>query len=196
MLSNDRNEHEPRTAISRRCFLLLAAAGAASAALPAGVEARQDLRRPGEPARRLSFLHMHTQERLQVVYRSNGRYDRHALEKINYLLRDHRTGEVRPIDTELLELLYALRKRLGTIQPFQVFSGYRSAQTNRQLRSEGRGVARKSMHLVGKAVDIRVPGRNLAMLRDAALEQQAGGVGYYPRGVGFVHVDVGRVRSW
>jgi uncharacterized protein YcbK (DUF882 family) len=114
---------------------------------------------------------------------------------INHILRDHRTGEIKPIDPDLLDLLHALRTRLGTQRPFHVISGYRSPCTNEQLRSRSRGVARKSMHLFGKAVDIRIPGHDLADLRQAALAEQAGGVGYYPR-PGFVHVDVGRVRFW
>jgi len=130
-----------------------------------------------------------------VAYRRGGRYDRRALQAIDHILRDHRTGEVLPMDTGLLDLLHTLRKKLNTDEPFHVISGYRSLRTNDMLRARGRGVSRGSMHLVGKAVDIRVPGCRLAALRDAALAEKAGGVGFYP-GPDFVHVDVGRVRHW
>jgi len=179
--------------LSRRRFLMWAAAGTASIALPS--RAPGYVLRPEEPAQTLSFFHTHTEESLQVVYRSGGRYDWQALREINHILRDHRTGEIKPIDTGLLDLLYALRKKLNTGQPFHIVSGYRSPRTNEQLRSRGRGVARNSMHLFGKAVDIYVPGYELADLHEAALAERAGGVGYYP-GPGFVHVDVGRVRFW
>jgi len=180
--------------LSRRDFLLWGAAGAASLALPA--RARAVPRRPREePPGTLAFYNTHTGEHLRVAYRNGNRYDRQALKAIDHVLRDHRTGETRPIDTDLLDLLHTLHRKLGAREPFHVISGYRSPRTNEMLRARGRGVARRSMHLVGKAVDIRIPGCPLTLLRDAALAEQAGGVGTYP-GPGFVHVDVGPVRRW
>jgi uncharacterized protein YcbK (DUF882 family) len=145
--------------------------------------------------KRLSFLNTHTDEKLSTVYWESGEYLPSAIEDINYILRDHRTDEVLPIDPDLLDLLHALRVRLRTRQPFYVISGYRSRQTNALLSSQSDGVARNSLHVLGKAIDIRVPGRRLPELRKAALSLKRGGVGYYPR-YDFIHVDVGRVRSW
>ena len=118
-----------------------------------------------------------------------------ALADINNILRDHRTGEVRSIDTRLLDLLDAICKRLQSHQPFHIISGYRSAATNALLRKRGKGVARRSLHLEGKAVDIRLPGCDLSLLCHAAMSLKQGGVGYYRRSK-FVHIDVGRVRYW
>jgi uncharacterized protein YcbK (DUF882 family) len=106
-----------------------------------------------------------------------------------------RTGEVKAIDTRLLDLAHDLGERLGDRGPFHVISGYRSPQTNALLRASGHGVARNSLHLKGEALDIRLPGTNLPVLRRAALDLKGGGVGYYP-GQDFVHIDVGRVRYW
>ena len=193
-MPNDRTRDETDPALDRRLFLLWASVGTLSATLPGRALAHTG-RKPEDLARTLSFFHMHTHEHLEVVYRSAGRYDPRALERIDHILRDHRTGEVKPIDKDLLELLYNLCRRLDTEEPFHVISGYRSPKTNERLRAQGRGVASTSLHLQGKAVDILVPGCDLAVLRDAAMEAQAGGVGYYPV-PGFVHVDVGPIRSW
>lgn len=146
-------------------------------------------------SRALSLRHRHTDESLNVVYYENGRYIGGALREISYLLRDFRTDEVKPIDRELLDLLYALRLRLETNQPFEVYSAYRSPQTNAQLRREGVGVAANSMHMYGKAIDISVPNVDNRTLARAAWTLQRGGVGSYRRSR-FVHVDVGEVRSW
>jgi uncharacterized protein YcbK (DUF882 family) len=108
---------------------------------------------------------------------------------------DHRTGTAHRIDPRLLDLLAALRARLGTAEPFEVISGYRSPASNAWLRAATTGVARDSLHVRGMAIDVRVPGRPLADVRAAGLALGGGGVGYYP-GSGFVHLDVGRVRTW
>jgi uncharacterized protein YcbK (DUF882 family) len=145
--------------------------------------------------RRLSFRSLHTGETLDRVYWTEGRYIPEALADIDYTLRDFRNGEVHRIDPALLDLLVRLRARLGTDAPFEVISGYRSPQTNAMLAAASEGVARHSLHLEGMAIDIRVPGRSLATLHQAALDLAGGGVGYYPAS-DFVHVDVGRVRHW
>jgi uncharacterized protein YcbK (DUF882 family) len=111
------------------------------------------------------------------------------------VLRDHRTDEVAEMDPRLLDLLFNLQGKLGASTPFHVISGYRSPRSNAMLVAKGGGVAKKSLHMQGKAIDIRLPGRELADLRKAALGLKAGGVGYYPKS-DFVHVDVGRVRHW
>lgn len=148
-------------------------------------------------ARELSFENIHTGERLKVEYWANGQYLPDALTEVNRLLRDFRTGQIHPIAPDLLDLLAHLRARLDTTEPVNVISGFRSPATNAMLRAEHEhsGVASKSLHMQGMAIDIRIPGRELADLHVAALAAKIGGVGYYPRSE-FVHVDVGRVRSW
>lgn len=148
-------------------------------------------------ARELSFDNIHTGEKLKVEYWANGQYLPDALVEVNRVLRDFRTGQVHPIDPQLLDLLAHLRNRLETTQPVNVISGFRSPGTNAMLRAEHEhsGVASKSLHMQGMAIDIRIPGRELADLHTVALAERRGGVGFYPQS-DFVHVDVGRVRSW
>jgi len=178
--------------LSRRRFLRISAIAAAQLVVPAVALARTtvQLRR-----RSLNFHALHTGESLKTTYWENGHYIPEELDRVNYILRDFRVNEVKPIDPALLDLLTRIQHRLSTSEPFQVISGYRSAVTNAMLHANSEGVAVHSLHLEGKAIDICVPGRSLAQLRGAALAQQAGGVGYYPR-TGFVHVDTGRVRFW
>jgi uncharacterized protein YcbK (DUF882 family) len=132
---------------------------------------------------------------LKTVYWQGGGYIPSSLAEINHVLRDHRTGDKHEIDPRLLDLLCDLRLRLDSRESFQIISGYRSPATNSMLHAKSDGVATRSLHLDGKAVDIRIPGRELSLLRKTALAMKAGGVGYYPSS-NFVHVDVGRVRSW
>ena len=145
--------------------------------------------------RSLWFYNTHTKETLKTVYWIDGQYMPSALESINYILRDHRTNEIMPIDTDLLDLLHEISEKVEAREPFHIISGYRSPESNKLLRKNGNGVAKKSLHLQGKAVDIRLPGCSLPLLRETAMELKAGGVGYYPRS-NFIHVDVGRVRYW
>lgn len=145
--------------------------------------------------RSLSLNSLHTGESLKTVYWSRGKYISEALVDINYILRDHRTGEIESIDKRLLDLLYAIAKRLGTKDSFKIVSGYRSPSTNALLRKRSSGVAKCSLHQKGKAADIRVTSCELSSLRNAALALKGGGVGYYPSS-NFVHIDVGRVRYW
>ncbi len=145
--------------------------------------------------RSLSFYNTHTGERFESVYWSEGYYLPGSLQEINHILRDFRTGEVREIDHSLLDLLHTLKTTTGTGEPFHIISGYRSAATNAMLRSHSDGVAAHSLHLQGKAIDIRLPRIGLRELRDLAARLGRGGVGYYPAS-DFVHVDVGRPRIW
>lgn len=147
------------------------------------------------PARELRFEHLHTGERLAVAYFDGGGYVAQGLAAVNRLLRDFRTGDVAPIDPALLDVLHALAGATGSTQPFQVISAYRSPATNESLRRRSDGVAAGSLHLSGRAIDVRLGGVALADLRAAALALRRGGVGFYPRS-GFVHVDTGRVRAW
>ena len=147
-------------------------------------------------ARRLSFNHLHTRERTALVYAVGSDFLPPALTHLNHFLRDHYTGEVGQMDPELYNVLHRVRRELGTDLPFHVISGYRSPATNETLRTtRGGGVARRSLHMDGKAIDVRLPGVALADLRDAAIALKAGGVGFYPR-EDFVHIDTGHVRSW
>ena len=182
---------DPAFRAGRRAVLRTAALGLAALAVPLPALAA---RSPG--VRTLSFHHLHTGERRAVTYFEAGRYERDALAEIARLLRDFRTGEVHPIDRRLLDLLHGLRQDLGLRAPFEVISGFRSPRTNAALaRASHGGVAVRSLHMFGQAIDVRVPGLALARLRSAGLARRGGGVGYYPED-GFVHLDVGRVRQW
>jgi len=169
--------------------------GGAASTIVAGVPGRLlAAERPAE-ARRLRFDNLHTGETLDAVYWEKGTYVPDALEAINVVLRDFRTGDVHPIAPKLLDLLVTLRGTVGTGKPFEVISGYRSPRTNAMLASESAGVAHSSLHMQGMAIDIRLADVALSHLHDAALKLASGGVGYYPQS-DFVHVDVGRVRRW
>ncbi|MEW6100338.1 MAG: YcbK family protein [Pseudomonadota bacterium] len=174
---------------TRRRFLLQAGACAAAAALPLAARARADA------PRALQFLHLHTGERLSVEYFDAGRYLPDALEAVNRLLRDFRTDDVHPIDPELLDVLHRVATLTGTQRPFEIISGYRSPRTNAALRERSDGVATRSLHMDGRAIDVRLGDVALPQLRAAALALRAGGVGYYPAS-NFVHLDTGRVRFW
>jgi uncharacterized protein YcbK (DUF882 family) len=151
---------------------------------------------PRLPAKRsLAFHNLHTGESLDVVYWAEGRYLPDAAQSVEYLLRDFHNDKVHTIDPALLDLLGTLRDRLNTRAPYLVLSGYRSPETNAMLHRMSEGVATNSLHLEGRAIDLRVPDRTLADVHRAALAMNAGGVGYYPRS-DFVHIDVGRVRQW
>lgn len=148
-----------------------------------------------EPERSLSLRNLHTGEKLRATFWAQGDYIGEELRAVNRVLRDHRSGDVHPMDPKLLDLLYLLQQSVAVKGSFHIISGYRSPATNQKLRANSSGVAKKSLHMQGKAIDIRLPGCELKHLRDAALALKAGGVGYYP-GSNFIHVDTGRVRSW
>jgi uncharacterized protein YcbK (DUF882 family) len=148
------------------------------------------------PQRRaLSFFNSHTEESLKTIYCEHGRYLPVSLDGVNYILRDHRTGEVKPIDPRILDLLFRIRMKIKTQDSFHIISGYRSPKTNALLRKNGRGVAKRSFHMLGKAVDVRLPNVSVSFLRDIAAELGGGGVGYYPRS-NFIHLDLGPIRYW
>lgn len=177
----------------RRRFIRAGLAAAAGLLLPSGVLAAVNRSFPQKKV--LAFHHMHTGEDIEVPYWAEGLYIPENLAHIDYILRDHRTGEIRPIDPRLLDLLHVIASKLKSRGPFQVFSGYRSESTNTLLRRRGSRVAKNSLHILGMAIDIRLPDRSVASLRNAAVSLQAGGVGFYPRSR-FVHLDVGPVRTW
>lgn len=185
-----------KSTCSRRAFLAMGGIATLGALVPAGLHA--SARPPRTADQVLSFFNTHTGERLRAAYYCDGIYQSHALAQINHILRDFRRNEVKPIDVKLLDLLHELGGVLHTDEPFHVISGYRSPATNSRLRAQGgahTGVATQSLHMVGKAIDIRIPGVRLDRLRGAARALKLGGVGYYPAS-DFVHVDTGRVREW
>ncbi len=185
--------HPDGLTLSRRQFLRLGTVFTAGLALPGPLFAALTSENPLE--RRLIFYNTHTRENLDVCYARGSAYRLDALNAVNTILRDHRTNEVSPIDTRLLDLLYAIRAQAGPDACLHIISGYRSPRTNQMLRKRSRGVARKSLHMQGHAADIRIPGLAIDRLRRIATNLRQGGVGYYPR-ANFVHVDIGRVRTW
>ncbi len=150
---------------------------------------------PQSGIRTLGFVNTHTNEKILATYWRDGVYDKGALKDINYALRDFRTGEVANMDPHLLDLLVELHRRTGSRKAYQVISAYRSPKTNAMLASASGGVAKHSLHMEAKAVDIRLYDVALKDLRETALRIRGGGVGYYPKS-DFVHVDTGRVRYW
>ena len=143
----------------------------------------------------VSIKNAHTGEKFSGVYRIGSYYVPGSFRKINRVLRDHRTGDIYPIDPELIDTLAQIQKDCQCAEAIDVLSGYRSPKTNAMLRRNTSGVAQNSYHLHGKAADIRVPGSSIKKVRNTARALRVGGVGYYPSS-GFVHVDTGRVRTW
>ena len=145
--------------------------------------------------RELSFYNTHTGEKLSAAFWSDGKYLDDGIEEINWLLRDHRANLANPMDPKLLDLLHQLQTKVGHQGEFHVISGYRSPATNEMLSRKSSAVAKRSYHMLGQAIDIRIPGFDTHQLRNAAIALKGGGVGYYASS-NFVHLDVGRVRHW
>jgi uncharacterized protein YcbK (DUF882 family) len=178
----------PHSGLSRRRFLQTVAGGvlfsATSPVLANFVESRS-----------LSFVHTHTGESFNIPYFRSGGYDQSALARAAYALRDFRSGDVHTIDPMLLDSLFELQVRNGHDKPYQIISAYRSPATNSNLAKKSNGVATRSLHMKGQAIDIRVSGVSTKKLRDVALSMQRGGVGYY-HDSNFLHLDTGRPRTW
>ena len=149
----------------------------------------------GLDARVLAFVHTHSRERLSATYFAGGSYRPEGLAALSGFMRDHRTGDEHAIDPSLYDILFDLRAALGSAAPFSVISAYRSPRTNAMLRGRSRGVAAGSLHLEGRAIDLRLDGVDCMTLRDAAIRLRRGGVGYYASS-DFVHLDTGRFRTW
>ena len=177
--------------IARRRFLRAALGATTALALPPPLAASVR----AAPERTLAFKNLHTGEALRATFWAEGDYVGDELQAVNRVLRDHRTGDVHPMDPQLLDVLYRLQQSVAVSGPFHIISGYRSPATNRKLSANSSGVAKKSLHMQGRAIDIRLPGCELRQLREAALALRAGGVGFYPKS-DFIHVDTGRVRRW
>jgi uncharacterized protein YcbK (DUF882 family) len=174
--------------LSRRDFLVAAGAvGTAALTSPA------DAALTGIRDRSIFLHNVHTGETLRTVYWSGGHYDPAALQTLNHVLRDHYSEKVHRMDPRLIDLLSRLQSNFGGHRCFEVFSAYRSPETNAMLASYSEGVAAHSLHMQGMAADIRLTGVGLRSLRYSAKRMRLGGVGSYSS---FVHVDVGRVRYW
>jgi len=179
-----------QTSLARREVLFGVGAAAAAIAAPAVLRAQ------ALPGVKRAVLHnLHTGDSFNEIYWADGRYVPGALAEAMRVMRDWRNGDEHPMDPRLFDTLHAINQRLGTNQPFQLISGYRSPRTNALLHARSSGVAEHSQHMLGKASDVRVQGVDLRNLRKAAIDVGAGGVGYYPVS-NFVHVDVARVRQW
>ncbi|MGH8131501.1 MAG: DUF882 domain-containing protein [Steroidobacteraceae bacterium] len=174
---------------SRRRFLRGTLSGLAVGFLPISSHAQTIERR------RLVLINSHTGEMLDTIYWANGAYQPAEMGRLDWAFRDHRTSNVRPIDSRLFDLLHELAMTAGLEPRYQIISGFRSPATNAMLAAASDGVSSRSLHMEGRAIDVRLEGLPLASLRDLALAKRAGGVGYYPKS-DFVHLDVGRVRSW
>ena len=175
----------------RRSFLKSSVVLASAIGLPTLAKAAQ----PAPAERTLRLYNTHTGESLRSVFWAEGRFIPDALKDINKLLRDHRNDKVADMDPKLILLLNDVSDKFGDGQTLHIISGYRSPESNAKLAAASNGVAKHSMHMDGKAIDIRMPGKNLAQLHKAAMSMKAGGVGYYPDSQ-FVHMDTGRVRYW
>jgi uncharacterized protein YcbK (DUF882 family) len=166
--------------------------------VPLAVSARPVSSDPGVAPQeyRLCLYHTHTGERLDIVYRRGNDYIPDALRKLDYFLRDHRTGEVPHYDPKVFDILEDLTAAIGRPgAEIDIICGYRTPWSNHFLRAHTEGVAKNSLHMQAQAIDIRMPGIATSRLREIALSLHCGGVGYYPHS-NFVHVDTGRVRQW
>lgn len=173
--------------MNRRIFLGLTLAAVATPVLARTTDSTRHV---------LSFHHQHTNERLTVCYRIGEHYQRSELQKVNHFLRDFRNGDSVPIDPKLLDLLFEVKRDLGNPNGvYQVLSAYRSPHTNAMLRNGSSRVAKRSLHLTGQAIDVRLTDTSTRRIRDCATALGRGGVGYYSRS-NFVHLDTGSVRRW
>jgi len=187
--------------LDRRSFLGLGAATLGGVILPSLISPATAATFKGgvigSGARRLAFRNTHTGESFSGVYRVGNKYLPDAFAQINTVLRDFRTGQVYPMDPRVIDIMYSVHRMTGQQKPFEIISGYRSPKTNNMLRgrSAKTGVAKKSLHMKGQAIDLRMEDFSSARIRDLAASLGAGGVGYYSKS-NFVHLDCGDVRTW
>ncbi|MCO4848691.1 MAG: DUF882 domain-containing protein [Yoonia sp.] len=181
------------TGMTRRGILGAFAATAVGAA-PTYSNAAGFLRGGGD-VRRIRMFSGRTGERIDTIYWIEGKYVGEAIREVNAFMRDWRTGQTIDIDTRTIDIMAASYNLLDVNEPYMLLSGYRSPQTNAMLRSRSSGVAKRSLHMVGQAADLRLNGRSTAQISRAAQSCRAGGVGRYS-GSNFVHMDCGPVRSW
>lgn len=176
--------------LSRRNFI------STSAMLAAGIIVTAPFRGVASTSQfhTLSFYHTHTCETLDLKFNLKTCRPENEKEIVRFL-RDFRTGDIHPIDYRLLDMLCRLQRKSGSSGTFEVISGYRSPATNNKLRNASSGVAKKSLHMQGRAIDIRLTDVPTKKLRTKAWSMKRGGVGYYAKS-DFVHLDTGRVRTW
>jgi len=179
--------------VSRRQFLGFAGLLGLSGAAPSALANLPAVQRHGE--RRLQLRNLHTNEFINAPYWIDGEYQLEALQSLNHCLRDHRSGESINMDPALIDNIFSLQSKLEHRGEIHIISGYRSPKTNAALRQHSNGVAKKSLHMQGRAVDLRLPKQSLGTVRKAALAMRSGGVGHYPKS-NFLHLDTGRVRHW
>lgn len=179
--------------LDRRGLLKMGLAGILASVVP--ILPSSAFAAAGKSSWRVSIRHQHTGESFSGVYRVGDQYLPDAFERLNYVLRDFRTGEAFPMDPRAIDIVSILQAKTRTGRPFEVLSGYRSPRTNAMLRHASGGVAKNSLHMYGQAIDIRMQGVSTKKLIGMARGLKAGGVGYYPRS-DFMHVDTGTVRSW
>jgi uncharacterized protein YcbK (DUF882 family) len=179
---------------SRRNFLRTALAGGVAVSLTRLGVAQTEQTTPAEES--IELFNTHTRESVDVVYRRGNDYDSDALARLRNVLRDHRNGESHDMDPRLFDQLVELAAAAGVEPHFEIISGYRSPESNNQMSAQpGSGVAKNSLHMQGRAMDVRLRGCSCEKLRDLALAARKGGVGYYQRS-NFVHIDTGSFRTW
>jgi len=169
---------------NRRKLLALGGVALGAAMLPTQAFATLSTPRP----RILTLNNLNTGESIKAEFFDGRGYIQDELAKLNHFFRDYRANKIKTIDPQLFDHLF-------TRKPVQLISGYRSVDTNNELRAHSRGVAKQSYHTKGQAMDFHIEGIALSNIRKAALSLRAGGVGYYPSS-NFVHIDTGPVRHW
>jgi uncharacterized protein YcbK (DUF882 family) len=182
-----------RQALSLFALRAAAPVGLAAFALIVSCDTLQTVVANGD-TRTISLKHTHRDDDISVTFKRNGRYDEDGLKKLNYFLRDWRNDDQTRMDPQLFDILWEVSREVEAKEPIHIVSSYRSPATNSMLRRRSRGVAQFSQHMLGKAIDFKIPGVSVEELRVAGLRLQRGGVGFYPGS--FVHVDVGSVRHW
>src|SRR3954447_16907133 len=173
---------------------VLSALGVVALVLVLHAPGTQDANADGD-TRSLRLFHTHTRESATITFRRNGRYDEAGLQQLNWFLRDWRTNEPTQMDPQLFDVVWAVYREVGADVPVHIISAYRSPETNGMLHRRSQAVAERSQHMLGKAMDISLPGIDMDRVRAAGMRLQYGGVGFYGSN-GFVHLDVAGVRAW
>lgn len=189
----NRTSDDDDIAMGRRRFIRQVACGSL---LTLGTPIIAEAAKTRFPSHKTLILkHAHTGDKIKLTYFEKGHYVKSALQEVNLLCRDHHSGKIHPIDVGLLDQLYDLKQLLGINRPIQIVCGYRSPFTNAMLHEQHSGVATNSLHMQGRAMDIRIEGYSTRQIRNAALALRQGGVGYYEKS-DFIHLDTGKFRTW
>jgi uncharacterized protein YcbK (DUF882 family) len=176
-------------AIARIMVCIVILSGSSSDASPAPPQ-------DGAVERRIELFNTHTRETVRVVYKRDDRYIPEALAQLDHVLVDHRSGNVHEMDPRLFDQLFDLAAAAGVEPSYEIISGYRAPESNAKMAAKpGSGVSKNSLHMQGRAIDVRLRGVSVEKLRDLALAAKRGGVGYYQRSQ-FVHIDTGSFRTW